>query len=276
MPGYLPKPSFITEVNSHPLTNGLVLAVPLNEGSAGGGVKDFSGYGNDGVVNGVPSVEGGSYGWSWRFDENLSNYISIDDFVLDTSKPWTLSIVMKQESFGEALFAGPCLLKTDQTEGFTIASSDTNPAYQKILFGNDDNFVNMHVPTITNAEFIGVSCRVIIKYVGGGISTIGNYKFFLNGVEHAIQSAGAFGPTDNRTAIGQGSAASNIFDGLINGIHVWDRELSEAEVSLINQDPYIMYRRPTALDWIGGSIVTPVSGTIIPKIINQTRRRRAA
>src|ERR1700729_1971261 len=69
------KPNWPMLRRGHPLAQGLVLGLPVFEGS-GATANDLSGYSDNGVLTGGVTWVGGPSGWALKLD-GTSGYISI-------------------------------------------------------------------------------------------------------------------------------------------------------------------------------------------------------
>ena len=74
--------------------------------------------------------------------------------------------------------------------------------------------------------------HVVATWNGGSLSTLSDWKIYVNGVSQTIQLTGATGTSGNDSYIGtrQGLAASNMLDGSMGEIRYYSRALTEIEV----------------------------------------------
>ncbi len=100
-------------------------------------------------------------------------------------------------------------------------------------------------------------------------STVGTSRTFLNAAATILQfdnnGSGVSGSDAAQTLyVGRGNAnygiGNNGFDGTLDWVYFWKRTLSVGEVLSLTLDPFAMFQ-PTALDLVGGTASSAVTGT---------------
>lgn len=204
--------------------SGLVGYWNFNEGK-GEIIKDASRYGNDGVFKGVgkPNWIKGIRDTAIDFDGN-SNYVSIGNKTnLQLRKPYSISVWVKANSF---------------------LSNSTIIA----LFNNYSNYILIGVESSGKWNFLTVISSVgaqiksdapaqtdIWIHIIGMVDSSGNMNLYINGVKQTETTTTDDLIGTETTYIGwQGYPDSNFyFDGLIDEVHIYNRELGEPEIRII-------------------------------------------
>ena len=239
MPGYLPKPPSPRLNVAHPLSNGLIFSIPINEGTNTANIHDLSGNEASGTQQGTIAWEGSPYGHSLRLDGS-SGYIDFGDVdKVDVQKVSFLVLVkinslatskvfIAKDETGQRQF----LIQTDP------ASSDEIDA---IVFSSNGNFRRRRT---NNANLTtGIYYNIIVTWDGG----VSYPKVYVNGVLKTGANSGSGIDMDMTTAkllIGESEIVSKLISANFAAVTIWDRVLSQNEISQLHHDPFCMYRFP--------------------------------
>jgi hypothetical protein len=212
---------------------GLLLLYSFEEGS-GATVKDLSGNGNDGALQGDAT---------WTKNGKIGGCVSLDgdgDFVdcganeelqlLETDftlAAWVYPQAISQQSFGGGI--GGTIFQTVQTprdsEGFALGIKDTG----LLWWWNTHNIDKYSVSKIPLTTWTHVT--VVFEYKGGNNNTL---QFYIDGGLDATAS----GVPDMKIAptnlgIGHRSWITGWFKGSIDEARVYARALEEAEIEKV-------------------------------------------
>jgi len=183
-------------------------------------LKDYSGEGNDGTINGAKWVDG-PYGWALEFD-GVDDYVDISGFpVKDTSV--TILAWFYAESIGSV-------------NRQLVFWGDGAPQWELRIDGNDgttDFFwydgTTSHGIEWSNLPTTGEWHQLVGVYDDG----TGGYALYFDGSKEAT-ATDAVNPsadgTSNRIGRHPGGYGEP-FDGKIDDVRIYDRALSENEVS---------------------------------------------
>jgi hypothetical protein len=226
------KPSFPALQRGHPLAQGLVLAVPMGEGS-GLTTYDLSGNDNHGTLVGGATWAGGQHGWSIALN-GTTGYGSVPSgpSLPDGSAPMTVACWLKP-----TLGANNRGIIT-RTAAFATGTAGWRFNYQgtgTLRWDTSAAQVNSTF-TMTSAAWNHVAATVEASTV----------TFYLNGVAEAHASS-SLGTANTTAAVNYGtfSTTSGLATGNIDAVALWNRALSADEVAALYFDSFAMYRRPS-------------------------------
>jgi len=211
VPGYVPS-------------TGLVSWWPFN-----GNANDESGTGNDGVLNGPALTEDrfGNSDQAYEFN-GTSDYIEIqDDPTLDLETELSISVWINTNDFTQ-----PQYIINKSTNGqsdswlLDLSANPVNESEIRLIIGGLTPVLPYSDPVVnTNNTWYHVVCTYDLQLV----------RFYVNGALVNTFPATTNTPTNsNSVFIGAPFDPSNNpqeFDGVIDDIGIWNRALSDAEVT---------------------------------------------
>lgn len=211
------------------------------------------------LVSGTPAVRTGlaaqgvnKYGALPLF--GASNYA---DFTvpptLDGNKPVTIAWVQEPRStsaYSTILNIRPAV---NAGNAFLIYEATANAEYS-LAIGNRNGTgcaANFHttvgVVTDWRLDFYVATNAVGINDTSG---TLGNFALWRNGVKLAPGGASTFGLNDKASfRVGALDSGSDPFEGLIGGMTIWQRVLSDPECLLMSSRPSVIYTPTTQPIW---------------------------
>ncbi len=214
--------------------SGLVAYWPLDEGTGTNAEDVSSGY--NGTITDASWVAG-------KFDTALSfdgagDYVNIGDVeALDGNAGFTDSAWFKFNSGDNMVI----FYKQENSDGWDghacyVLNDDTVDCR---LYGNSNN-LRLITPTLTE----NVWYHIAFTYDGSSES-----KVYLNGVENVTNST-APGDITNAISFIIGAGNSLYFNGTIDEVAIWNRDLSAAEVQAVYRGvpPTISFEDPTPAD----------------------------
>ena len=216
---------------------GLVAAYDFDEGE-GTTLHDRSGNGNDGTIYGEPEWVTGKSGYALDFD-GTDDYVSIPDdtslnFGLgDFSVSWWMNFNPGTSQERWSMGKGRPYLSAEP--GWAISNWTTGDPITPQLFVSDGigeenhfvNFASMSRGTWYHLAFV----------VDRSTNTI---KTYLNSVYCNTLDISALGSFDNTSYdlwLGKGNAVSNYSDVRMDEVRIYNRALSEAEISYLYNNP---------------------------------------
>jgi len=263
------KPNLGLQVNkAHPLAPTVFWL--FNE-NGGGKVFDLSWNGNTGTFVNSPIWVPGKYGSAIQFVAGDSDYITIGDkdaFSFTTgSADLPFSIVSSFKS-------------TDLTNTNAIISKFTDDSpwnAEWSLFHLSGGGIRAQLMdgastvriSITSSSTYGTNTQVHVVFTYDGSGSETGLNFYINGVLDSTATKakdGAYAKMDNLTCsveigVHNREGIARHFEGLIDFVDIYSRELSASEIALLYNQPFI-FMEP-AFNWmLYGAIVTP-SGQII-------------
>jgi hypothetical protein len=260
------KPPTPTRLDpAHPLTRSLAACWLLNEG-AGRSAHDVSGHRHDGVFSGGPVWSSGRLGCAVEFD-GYDDWINMGDCLnLGTDDVTMLAIVKygatAQPDEWSGLHVGAVAGKghLDSTNrGYGLSVNSNNQIYWQIR-RQDSNFFAVSDNALNDGQYhvaIGVCDRD---------STMG-VRLYVDGIQQATTADPTSINGDDLSgarafAIGSRQESGGTwfwdFAGTVATVYVWKRVLAEAEVRLLQRDPFALFApRPTI-----ALLASPVSTTV--------------
>jgi hypothetical protein len=237
MPGYLPKPSFPVLNKAHPLSQGLVLAMPFTE-LAGTKVYDLSGRNHHGTLNNGPVRTNTPFGKGVDFDGDDDNGTipDHDDLDIQLTGFTILAWIYVQALPGEGNY-NPIISKTR-------AGGNVEWLFQ--TDGNNSNKMNLSLYDGTNVAFVLSNTVITLNTWYQVVCTwdLLSLRMYMNGKYENIAGKGAYTPSNSafQVFIGEWELNHRNFNGIIDHIMIWDRALSENEIAQLYQDPFCMLR----------------------------------
>jgi len=193
------------------------------------------------------------------------------DVILNSKSPWSVFARVRSNGFAIETYPIIWVFKTDQATGFELWYSNSGN-YGPIAFGSTTNFTYQktinRLGATPGADLINRDTCTLLVFDGINRTAGGSYKLYYQGVNMAIE--GSFQPdgTANQNKIGE--QANYTFDGRIDVVYVWNRQLSQQEATYLNSSPYAMFeQRPYWMDYVEEAV-----GLSIPVAMNHFRRRR--
>ncbi len=253
------KPLRGTQLNrTHPLSRSLDLCWLFNEG-AGAKVLDLSGNGYIGTLQGAPSWAAG------RFGSTL--YYNGSDECVQTSSPVIISpaisasLWFKADELPSARAENATLL-VQRTVGspyqsFRTLISDTNDKILLLIYNSSGaNTVNI---SSDSAIQTGVWYNVVFI-----LDSNNDACMYVNGVQQTdTGNAGSLYTANDVLRLGSRTGTADNFKGKIDGVTVFNRSLSAAELRLLNREPFCMFECSQSIERIlSAPTVIPVDGSV--------------
>lgn len=163
------------------------------------------------------------------FDGTNGTEVVLNPFILDTTKPWSVSWWNKINS-GHGSFVGEWSLATDQATGF-VCSHSSSANYVPVFFGSHANFVNLKVVDNWISEIPDEWQCYSLVYDGTGRTTNSNYKFYRNGGLEGVENNGGMSNVINNSRIGYAHISTTTWDGSFGDFIIHGRALSAWEVN---------------------------------------------
>lgn len=224
MTGYAPKPPFPVLNKAHPLAQGLVGAWPMGENSADSSLYDLSGNGNDGTLPTGATVTNGPFG-STIYSEGSNGSISTG-YVMPANNYFTLSLWYNMTS----------TVNYDHIIGSTTSDSWNNGFGAYYMSGNLKFWIDTYSAHSIQAATTGATWHHVALVYDGT-----NMSMTLNGVKTTAAYSDGFANTSGLFIAGTVNNSYNL-DGSIDGVLVYDRALSDEEISVLYHDSFCMYR----------------------------------
>ncbi|MDP1695724.1 MAG: LamG domain-containing protein, partial [archaeon] len=185
-------------------------------------IKDMSKYGNDfvEVKNGVNSTwtSAGRYGGGWDFSGKIgtSGYLSNQtEIILNENSTISLWVYPDNRNSGGIFYGG------SQFDFYGFYNTINAP----MRYGFQLN-ASIGVNCLPSYDTLKNWTHIVLLKESGGV------KFYLNGDLCANQSVSLNGRIDHIKLIGGSNyASSNSFNGTLDEIMVWNRSLTEDEIS---------------------------------------------
>jgi hypothetical protein len=242
----LQKPLLGVPVNwSHPLARGLVGCWLMNEGG-GNKVSEFSGNNNTGTLYAHTAWAAGKFGSCLSFD-------GADDYVRATLKGTSLTKLTvsfrvnpaQTESTQRGIFQWANQLSAGSPFILVArAVSSTN-----IRFHVDGSYrLNTSIP---NAAW---------SYISITLNQNNLWTFYVNDIAvGTYQDDSTHDSQANANFVYLGNGYNGYFNGSIDTLMIWNRDLSVSEIQWLYREPFAMFDRPS----IGLLYVPPAGGQTI-------------
>ncbi|MFA6315620.1 MAG: LamG domain-containing protein [Candidatus Paceibacterota bacterium] len=187
---------------------------------------DSSGKNNTMGLGNAPDYVAGKFGNGAEFTLANTDYLTLADASatgLEITGSRTVSAWMKPDATGKF---GTIFAHDDGTNGWIIYQNDTN--FQLLIRGLTTNTLVNTPSTIVGGQWYHV--------VGVYDSTNTKLKIWMNGVKTEVTASGSSANSAADFSIGardKGAAVDLYADGIIDDVAVWDRALTDAEVTNI-------------------------------------------
>jgi len=224
---------------THPLSKGIVGCWLFNEGS-GGKVFDYSGEGNEGVINGAVWTHGKT-GSSLNFS---TDYIDLANVSLGLTTNATFSAIVKADALDGAFH--------------TIVGKRSTAGNYPYVFAVNTNSVVIFASDLTPANGGDIALpSTSWHHVVGTIDTNREYATYIDGVPGANTAitGGTISESSEPFFLGlnYAGAAFGPWAGKIDNVMIWNRALAASEVQNLYLEPYSMF-----------SIATPAKYFFMP------------
>lgn len=231
MTSYLPKPPISRLNKAHPLAQGLVLAMPLYEGS-GGVVNDISGKENHGVITDVV-WSNTPYGKGLHFN-GTNDYVKVNNnSSLDFEAGFTVFALAKPT------------YTDDETRIFYRYDSISKDGYY-LAQRPDGSGIWGFAIWVNGAWDIASSDSPPSgnwQQIVGVRETDGTLNLYVDGV---LQSSPGSNPgaidSSGDLYIGVDVDMNADYEGAMANLLIWNRALSQSEIAQLNNDPFSIYR----------------------------------
>jgi hypothetical protein len=210
-------------------SNGLVAWYPFN-----GNANDLSGKLNNGTVNSATLTTDRFGSESSAYDFNgYSSYISVPSSEsLKLTGDKTISVWTNPASSSQLKYA--CFVWKGVSTSFPTFVFGYN--FGNLIYLMGSNTSNFQIRTEKNvSEFVNKWTHFAVTYSKNS----GNVKIYINGVLYQVQNFGSVESNfsnDFPMTIGMESISINsYFNGKIDDVALWNRELSEQEIKSVNE-----------------------------------------
>ena len=219
------KPLLGEQLNwAHPLSQGLVLYLPFNEGS-GNKVYDLSGNSNTGPLGGNVAWTVGKFGHALDFPGDAADAIEPGKVVFDCAKPFAISFWMNADSFAaqDAIitkYAGGA-------PGFLIRRDDAAMI---------DLWLSSTTIQLNSVVNSGTWYHVFVTY--DGAKTYAYINAILDSATPATKTL-----TDISLSLQIGKSSLGNYDGQLDNLMIWQRYFSASEIALLYRNPFCMFEK---------------------------------
>lgn len=254
MTGYIPKPPFPFLNRGYPLSNGLLGAWPMAEGS-GDITSDLSGNGKTATLINSPVWGGSCVGSAIQFVSASTQSVYVGPM---------------PELAGIAHLTVIATIKKDASnKTVSLGSNDSSARNGWFMLANTTGDFTCAV-RVNSAPSVKITIndalchRVALVFDGEQTGDLNRLKIFKDGIDGkaSVVNSGVpatTSPVSNNTIFGRlGENTSNDSDGQIADVRIYNRTLSPAEISEDYRDAFRIYRLPSVSSWIGGAISAPV------------------
>lgn len=231
------KPSRGTQLDkTHPLARSLALYWLFNEG-AGATVSDSSENGRTGTLQGAPSWVAGKFGSTLEYD-------GADDRV-DSSSPVISSVPVSASLW----FRVDELPSARAEDGTLLIQRTVGIPYQSFRALIEDAGDKLHL-LIYNSSGINTATTVSDQAVQAGVwyhvvfilDSNCDTRMYLNGIrQNDTDNSGSFYNANDVLRLGSRTGTTDDFKGKIDHVMVFNRVLSDSEVSLLYREPFCMF-----------------------------------
>lgn len=234
----------VNKTNTDSLTEGLVGHWTFDGNDMVGNqtARDMSGNGNNGTLTNGPKRAMGKIGQALEFDGS-NDYVSIQDnavFNLSLSDAYTWSTWIRPDGFNEwsEMFS---MEQDSNTSFYMFAHSTADPEAGPVTKGvstfwesnGTTNVINTH--STNNILSVGTWAHVLVTY-DGSLAEASRFKIYVDS-NNVTDTGDVFvaGTQTNisptRISIGIDTFfTSDIFDGLIDDVRIYNRALSASEI----------------------------------------------
>jgi hypothetical protein len=222
----------------HPLANGLVLAMPFYE-QAGSTVYDLSGQGNHGDFNGDPTWINTPFGGGIDFD-GTDDYIEMPESQsLDvTGDKITVSVWVRFDSIGNiGIITKRDAFNSDNAYNIFIDSA------------GHFNFTLTHDGSTRIVAEYSTTSVVRVWYFAVGVYDGSNVHIYINAdLKDSTPTTGNIYNSSIPLRIGSiNDPPASFLNGIVDNAMIWNRALSQIEISQLYHDPFCMFRPPNRI-----------------------------
>ena len=198
-------------------SEGLVLAVNMNSSSINTKVLDASTHNNQGVVTGAvySSTAGFNGGGAYDFDGN-TDYISFGDLGIGANEPVSISFWAKIDTAATSKGSYNTLLANNDSINPILYQHNAN----NYLYTAGGEYLGF-VPTL------GIWYHYVLTYEGDTSTSI----LYVNADSKTFVEQSGWSTNPALSSFALGLASSNALDGKMDDVRVYNRVLSQAEVS---------------------------------------------
>jgi hypothetical protein len=220
----------LTLDRAHPLSRGLVMWLPMNEG-AGERVNDISGNGNHGAFAGITQGEtsgwtGGAHGRAVRFDASDDRIVVPDSESLSITGAITLCAWVNITSFAD--------------HGTIIGKGTSYPNPYAFAYYSDKRIILTRGNGASQgylestATLVGGKPEFVCASWGGG-----SIKLYFDGVLRDSNSGSNPTVTDDGQSLYLGRRRDNVvpFGGSMWHLRIYNRALANSEIAQLYADP---------------------------------------
>ena len=202
------------------------MGMPIPDLSNLPGVSRPGGGGGGGGGGGLAQIDNLN---SMQFD-GTDEYIDLGtDVLFDSTGSFSFSAWVNLNSYSPA-FPGICRIKTDQSKGFIIFLSQTNP-YQGVNIGSVSGFMRAKTVGNIGGDFIGTWKHVCVTFDGVDRTNTSSYKIFIDGSSVDLTTTGAFSDSPNANFLGNATTNSATYlNGKIDEAAIFNTALTDAEI----------------------------------------------
>lgn len=244
-----PKFPFIVDKNHH-LSKGLLRWWLLND-SAGSIVRDFSGNGKDGLMTSMtPSTAwiGSNRGPALKFD-GTDDYIDTDSISIADDTAWTFSAWIN--------------LRTSKNYHGFSGNLYTTGSYARMYCGTTGSYIYLMNDNNGWVRWTGATpapgnwFHFVIAVDG---SDVDNIELYIDSVSKGINTKADTSYTLDKVGSG-GATATNMLDGSMQDVRLYNRRLSESEIKELYTNPYDNLISTMPLQIISGGSIVDISGS---------------
>lgn len=227
---------------AHPLTKGLVGCWLFNEG-VGNVAYDSSGYGNHGTLTNMAFPPTTASGWNPGKDgvglafDGSSDYVDCgNDASLNLTDAITIEVRAKLAATTFTDGRGRIVFKYESAGSYCLEMLNGG------IWRSSSRYTTNGWKTITGGTTLalGIWYQLVFVYSGTEI------RLYLNGNSDATPIAliDTLGSNNDKVWIGaNGDDTSQLFNGLIDSVKIYNRALSASEIKWSYLEPYAMFER---------------------------------
>lgn len=210
----------------------LVLCLSMDDGS-GTTATDSSGNSHDATLINTPSWVTGKSGYAIDLEESSSQYGTIShhaDINFERTDAFSISAYVKRESSKyNTIFSKQDI---NSVGYYLLISPITNYVYFGLVHELNVNWIVARTETTTIES--GEWYHIAVTYDGS--SALSGVKFYINKVLQVTEGIDALSDSIQNTTdacIGKHASASSYFDGILDDVRIYNKELSLSEINII-------------------------------------------
>lgn len=260
------KPDYPVLDTSNPLSDSVVLALPLSEGG-GTTVADISGNGNHGTATAASWDTDAAQGPVWKNSSTGDPYINVPASAFaacNAAQAISVAFWVRFDTGVSAVTWGRVVGHAENvSDGMTMQRDGSN-ASALFTFKAGGNRCTIDVADRVFGIYDGDWHHLVLTWAGGSSEPIRGYMDGIQKVE--IDPATTFGTlnitTDFRVGHSSESASPPYEDGLeFADVRIFDRALPASDVADLAEDPWLLYLDGDAPAATGVE-VTPAAATL--------------